>query len=258
MQSDLWDYLQHRTDKSLRLARLGPVESVLSAKIEKLGGYSSIRSDRQMAEFLDALIELAIEGHSPDFIGLSGPLGPNHKWRYSSAYQKAVRRNDPSIKAVAAALNQCDPAYIWRRAPTIALEDISLGDPWVCALVLHACRFSRVRKRYGFDGLAGFLGELMGSAVKDRLSCDSYCLPYFHPGLENVRAAVEEMAATERAELYSSDDTPFAWRVAAGMALAGPRYGGDVFVGTGGSQEALAEAVEGLAPYSRERVTRFM
>lgn len=256
MQNDLWQYLQSRIDNSLKAACLGPVPSVLSKQLGKVGSCAAIQSDAEMTQFLDALLDEAFADYSPGCGKLLVPVTPHHKWRYSSAYQKAVRRNDPSVIAVAAALNQCDPMYIWRRAPTIALEEISLGDPWVCALVLHSCRFARVRNRYGFDELAGFLGQLMGSAVKDRLSCDSYCLPYFHPGLADVRAAVEEMPATERAELYRSDDTPYAWRVAAGMALAGPRYGGDAFVGLGGSQDQLAEAVEGLVPYPIQWISK--
>ena len=256
MQNDIWQYFQFRVDSSLKAERLGPVPSVLSRQLEKVGGYTGIQSDAGMAQLLDALLEEAFADHSPGFVKHPAVVATHHKWRYSSAYQKAVRRNDLSIKAVAAALNQCDPMYIWRRAPTIALEEVSLGDPWVCAVVLHACRFARVRKQYGCDELAGFLGELMGSAVKDRLSCDSYCLSYFHPGLVDVRAAVEEMPPTERAELYRSDDTPFAWRMAAGIALAGPRYGGDVFVGLGGSQDQLAEAVEGLVPYPIQWISK--
>lgn len=256
METDAWDHFQTRLTAALKAERLSPISSVLANEAAKVGGQVNIRSDGEMSEFLDALLEAAFSPTSPHLEKFEGPVGPHHKWRYSSAFQKAVRRNDPSVAGVAAALNRCDPAYFWRRAPTIALEEVSLGDPWVCALVLHACRFARVRKRYGADELAGFVGRLMGSAVKDRLACDSFCLPYFHPELADVRAAVDEMPVTERAELYRSDHTPFAWRVAAGIALAGPRYGGDVFSGEGGSQDQLAEAVQGLVPYPIQWISR--
>ena len=256
MEADAWDHFQSRLAAALKSARLSPITSILENGVRRVGVHSGIRSDAEMTEFLDALLDVT---YSPPSVTTSisrGETGPHHKWRYSSALQKAVRRNDATIPTVSAALNQCDPNYFWRRAPTIALEEVSLGDPWVCALVLHACRFARVRNRYGFDELAGFLGELMGGAVKDRLSCDSFCLPYLHPGLADARAAVEEMPVSERAELYRSDHTPFAWRVAAGMALAGPRYGGDVFLGLGGSQDKLAEAVEGLVPYPIQWISK--
>lgn len=223
MENDAWDHFQSRLMAALKAGRLSPIPSILESQVQKVGAHSCVRSDAEMTEFLDALLQEVFTPPSAFTAKITGLVGPHHKWWYSSALQKAVRRNDASIRAVSAALNQCDPSYFWRRAPTIALEEVSLGDPWVCALVLHACRFARLRKRYGCNELAGFLGELMGSAVKDRLSCDSFCLPYFHPGLAEVRSAVEEMVPTERAELYRSDDTPFAWRVAAGMALAGPR-----------------------------------
>ncbi len=256
MQDDLWDYLGKRLSGSIQRALVSPVPSVISGTLLKIGGSASISSDTEMRQFLDAVLENVIRDYCPDFRTLAGPVGHNYKWRYSSAYQKAVRRNDPSVTAVAVALNNCDPAYIWRRAPTIALEDVGLGDPWVCALVLHACRFSKLRARHGLDKLGAFLGELMGSAVKDRLSCDSYCLPYFHPELAEVRAAVDDMSADERADLYRSDHTPFGSRVAAGISLAGPRYGGDVFSGSGGSPDQLAEAVEGLVPYPIQWLSR--
>lgn len=256
METDAWDHFQSRLTAALKAAGLSPIPSILENQVQKVGGHSSIRSDAEMTEFLDALFREVYTPPPALTAHFTGLVGPQHKWRYSSALQKAVRRNDASIRAVSAALNQCDPSYFWRRAPTIALEEVALGDPWVCALVLHSCRFARLRKQYGFNELAGFLGELMGSAVKDRLSCDSYCLPYFHPELADVRVAVEEMPPTERAELYRSDDTPFSWRMAAGMALAGPRYGGDVFVGLDGSQDQLAEAVEGLVPYPIQWISR--
>ena len=224
--------------------------------MQQVGSPAAISTDAEMSGYLDALLETSIATYDARCERISGPIGPNLKWRYSSAYQKAVRRNDPSIKAVAAALNECDPAYIWRRVPTIALEDVSLGDPWVVALVLHACRFARSRAKYGPDQLAAFLGSLMGSAVKDRLSCDSFCLPYFHPKLANVRAAVERMTVTERADLYRSDETPFPLRVAAGITLAGPRYGGEAFIGIGGSPERFSDAASELAPYPIRWISR--
>lgn len=230
--------------------------SIIANQMSKVGDPSSIGSDAEMTHYLDALLERLMEQHDFSYDELPGPKSDSMKWRYSSAYQKAVRRNDASIKAVAAALNRCDPAYIWRRAPTIALEDISMGDPWVCALVLHACRFAKIRARHGKDELAGFLGELMGRAVKDRLSCDSFCLPCFHPALASVRGAVDAMPVQERADLYRSDAHPYAWRISAGMALAGPRYGGDIFSGAGGSPDQLAEAVQGLVPYAIQWISR--
>jgi hypothetical protein len=250
------DCFEDRIAAALKQGRVGLCSSVLEDSIQKVGGSGSISSDPEMSAFLDALLDEVLPKFCPAFQRVSGPVGPQRKWRYSSAYQKAVRRGDPSIKAVAAALNTCDAAYIWRRAPTIALEDVGMGDPWVCALVLHACRFAKIRNKHGKDVIAGFVGELMGSAVKDRLSCDSFCLPYLHPELSAVREAVDQMVNTERAELYGSDETPFALRVAAGMALAGPRYGGDVFTSIGGSPDALAEAVQGLVPYPIQWISR--
>lgn len=225
----------------------------------KVGDASAITTDLEMTQYLDQVLDEAIAAYqAPDGTGeeMSAPGTPSRKWRYSSAYQKAVRRNDASIKSVAAALNRCDPSYIWRRAPTIALEDVSLGDPWVCAIVLHACRFARLKARYGPDRLAGFVGSLMGSAVKDRLSCDSFCLAYLDPRLLCERSQVAKMSIDERAELYRSDAAPTPLRVAAGIGLAGPRYGGSVLPCVDGSPDQLAEVVEELAPYPIQWISR--
>jgi hypothetical protein len=229
--------------------QVSPFSSVLTPHLITAGDWTGIKTDQDMTAYLDKLLALAIDGYDSSFPEIDVPIGSNHKWRYSSAYQKAVRRNDPSIKLAAAAINACDPAYIWKRAPVIALEDISIGDPWVCAVVLHACRFAASRKKYGADHLAAFLGTLMGSAIKDRLSCDGFCLPIFHPALKTAVQTVDRMSVQDRADLYCSDDTPMGWRMCAGFSLSGPRYGYDVFAGTGGHQETFFDAAAGMAPY---------
>lgn len=238
-----------------RLDLLSPNRSVLRPFLADTGAFSPIISDREMSAYLDEVLARAIASREPPN-EVSLPTSPTLKWRYSSAFQKAVRRNDQSIGTVAAALNSCDPEYIWRRAPTIALEDVSLGDPWVVALVLHACRFSKLRANYGPGRLAAFLGELMGSAVKDRLTCDSFCLPYFHPKLARARSKVGRMSVSERADLYRSDETALGLRISAGVALAGPRYGGGIFGGQGGSADELASVVQDLAPFLIQWISR--
>ena len=79
--------------------------------MRQVGNPASISIDAEMTAYLDALLEASFAAYDPQYESVAGPIGPSFKWRYSSAYQKAVRRNDPSIKAVAAAMNGCDPAY---------------------------------------------------------------------------------------------------------------------------------------------------
>lgn len=233
-----------------------PYPSVLQTHLRKIGNASGISTDVEMSQYLDAVLEEAIAAYEATNGAVPSSLTAALKWRYSSAYQKAVRRNDASIKDVAEALNRCDPAYIWRRAQTIVLEDISLGDPWVCALVLHACRFARLRARFGQDRLAGFIGSLMGSSIKDRLSCDGFCLAFLDPRMASDRAQVIKLTMSERAQLFRSDATPFPLRVAAGIALAGPRYGGSILPCLDGSPGHLGEVVEELAPYLIQWISR--
>lgn len=234
---------------------------VLTEHLTKLGvepgGYDH-QTDAQMTQILDELLELAIKDYEPDIEQVDIPIGKDLKWRYSSAYQKAVRRNDPSVQLAGFAIEMCDSQYMWRRAPTIALEDVAMGDPWVCALVLHACRFVKTRRRYGPQRLLAFLGTIMGRAVKDRLSCDSYCLPAYHPKMRQVNKTVQNMSIHELAEIYLSGNAPFGWRMAAGWALAGPRWAYEGVFPTcrSGHGDILFEAQQGMATPVVEWVSR--
>src|SRR5258708_39704820 len=60
------------------------------------------------------------------------------KWLLSSAVQKLIRRGlaEQAVKT-ALALHTLDPAYLPRRLPIIAFEDISVGDLEVCFDILH-------------------------------------------------------------------------------------------------------------------------
>jgi hypothetical protein len=234
---------------NLPFSKIEVVPSVLERHLGHFSGFASIDSDKEMSQLLDVLLDEAIADFEWKPEAQPGGSDSSMKWRYSSAYQKAVRRNDPSIMRAGLMLNACDPAYIWRRGATIAIEDISMGDPWVCALVVDACRFVRSRSIHGADKLSVFLGKLMGAAVKDRLACDGFCLPIYHPEMVPTRNAVEAMPAQQRADIYRSDANPFAWRIAAGISLAGPRYGYEVFQGAGGSPDLFFEALEGMVPY---------
>lgn len=103
------------------------------------------------------------------------------KFLLSSALQKCIRRGlaVQSI-AIAVRLHQVDPAYLPRRMPIIALEDIGLGDVLVCHDVLTLCSSS---KWWGTDvnRTIAFLASSMASAVKSRAACDAFCWTEVHP-----------------------------------------------------------------------------
>jgi hypothetical protein len=70
-------------------------------------------------------------------IGDISPIVISDKYLLSSALQKCIRRG-AAVQSIAIAvrLHQIDPAYLPRRIPIIALEDIGLGDTLVCQEVL--------------------------------------------------------------------------------------------------------------------------
>jgi hypothetical protein len=82
--------------------------------------------------------------------------------------------------AIAVRLHQIDPAYLPRRMPIIALEDIGLGDTVVCRDVLTICASL---KWWGTDVIKtiSFLASSMADAVKSRAACDAFCLTVVHP-----------------------------------------------------------------------------
>ncbi len=98
---------------------------------------------------------------------------PNEKWLLASALQKCIRRGCPELAAIAAeTLLAVDPAYFWRRLPTIALEDIAYGDRVLCALVIEASKSSVFRRRIGERQVLHYLVHALCSAVKDRSLTD--------------------------------------------------------------------------------------
>ncbi len=114
------------------------------------------------------------------------PFGPTPdptlKWLYASALQKAIRRGHSEIAAMCAeSLSAIDPAYFWRRLPTIALEDVGFGNKVACALVLEAARSGAFRRKLGERQVTFFLVDKLCTSVKDRSLCDLLMLNHNRP-----------------------------------------------------------------------------
>src|SRR5689334_11289090 len=63
---------------------------------------------------------------------------PADKWLLSSAVQKLIRRGLTELAvSTALGLHTLDPAYLPRRLPIIAFEDIGTGNPEACFDTLH-------------------------------------------------------------------------------------------------------------------------
>ena len=109
----------------------------------------------------------------PDFVS-STMRAPAHKWRISSAWQKAIRRGDVQVALrMASALDDHDPSYIPKRAATVLLEDIAHADPLLLATFMPMLgHLGWIAKEFTTRQFALKLTYLMCLAVKSRATCD--------------------------------------------------------------------------------------
>ena len=116
------------------------------------------------------------------------------KWVLSSALQKLIRRGQP-LQAinVALRLHQVDPAYLPRRLPVIAIEDVGIGDLSACRDVLLTCSATRWWRAEASRTIAFLVGSL-ARAIKSRTACDVLCLAEAHRAAPPMMAAL--LAAT--------------------------------------------------------------
>ncbi len=103
------------------------------------------------------------------------------KWLLSSAMQKFIRRG-MAVQSIAAAirLHLIDPAYLRRRLPVVALEEVGPASLQVCSDVLHVCRSSAWWVNGALETVVSLVGAL-AEATKSRSACDLYCLVESHP-----------------------------------------------------------------------------
>ena len=107
---------------------------------------------------------------------------PAEKWLASSALQKAIRRGNREVAAVAAETLLCvDGQYLWRRLPTICLEDVGYGNRLLSAVVLEASRSSIFRGKVGERQVMHCLVDAMASSIKCRALTDLLMLDTSKP-----------------------------------------------------------------------------
>ena len=143
------------------------------------------------------------------------------KWLLSSALQKCIRRGlaVQSI-AIATRLHQIDPAYLPRRMPIIALEDIGLGDAMVCHDVLTVCASL---KWWGVDvnRTIAFLVSIMANAIKSRAACDAFSLTEVHPDRDILLQKHLKCNATDLIDMACDQDLAQIERIFALRVLGG-------------------------------------
>ena len=153
---------------------------------------------------------------------------PNHKWRVTSAMQKAIRRgNVDTALEMANALHGFDWEYIWRRLPIIALEDIGVADiPLVCAIIWVSGK--RVWRESNGSCLkyTYMLIERMAKSVKDRSVCDLVCWVEWDPHLEYRRKQLitnEQTGAGWLGPIMTDQNNSLSDRMLAAWGIAGTK-----------------------------------
>lgn len=117
-----------------------------------------------------------------DVVPLCRKPEPGEKWVLSSGLQKAIRRGNRVIAALCAeTLLAVDPAYLWRRLPTVALEDVAFGNKLICAATLEASRSSVFRHKVGDRQILHCLVDALCTSVKDRSLTDLLMLDSSNP-----------------------------------------------------------------------------
>ena len=130
---------------------------------------------------------------------LARPALLNDKWICSSAVQKLVRRGEAAAASSAAlALHRLDPAYLPRRLPIIAFEDVGIGDIGACIDVLVVFgnqQFPSGTKEAERRKLLIGVVATLAHATKSRAACDIFCLA--HADAEHARAAARFARSSE-------------------------------------------------------------
>lgn len=104
------------------------------------------------------------------------PSPVRDKWLLSSALQKLIRRGEGQAAVAAAlALHGLDPAYLRRRLPIIAVEDVGIGDLSACADVLALCSSAFWWEPERGARTISIAVCSMSDARKSRAACDALC-----------------------------------------------------------------------------------
>ena len=161
-----------------------------------------IRLDSSMEERIENELVAELASYATD-IPRSVIRDPQNKWLASSAWQKAIRRNQPDIaRRMVTGLYRLDPEYPWRRLPVIALEDVGAADLPLVAKIMWASGKLVWRRRHGGDlPILLYFTEQLAAAVKDRVACDLEVWTDYDAGLAGVRAQV---AGLNRQELFDA------------------------------------------------------
>ena len=163
---------------------------------------------------------------------------PQDKWLLASLLQKAIRRGDVAHSTTAAyRLALMDGAYVARRLPIIAYEDVGIANlPLILAIRRSATAVVVMPGKHGAAQAAHLAGALAQS-LKSRTACDIASLCEFSPAAKALARTVSGKPLVDLIARASSTDCPLLERAVVLRLLIGIRP-------------------EGIAPSSERREAR--
>lgn len=147
------------------------------------------------------------------------------KWILSSALQKQIRRGHAkqAVKT-ALALHALDPAYLPRRLPIVAFEDIGIGNLAACfdvLLVFGKQRFPPNTSEADQRRLLAGLVDGLARSIKSRAACDIFCLAHLNPTSSDTVKALASTSVKSLVALIIDRDEPISRRTLALHLLTG-------------------------------------
>jgi hypothetical protein len=181
-----------------------------------------------VAKASDLLFQL-IRDRSHDLAALADdqpptePFSQDDPYLLSSATQKAVRRGDIALARRAGHhLLALDPARLWRRLMTLALEDIGIGDTDAAADLVAISTLKAARRVLGGDrhALEIALARACG-ALKDRSGDHLLSIVGREPIQSADQAALRSASANALLAMMASSSLPWTRRVRAAVMASG-------------------------------------
>lgn len=192
-----------------------------------------------------------------DYEPLKTFLGsPGHKWRVTSAWQKAVRRGDTfTALRMVNALWEHEPKYVMYRLPVILLEDVGWGNPGLLLAGMFICNHQKwMMDNSSPKKVMYMITKLACESVKDRSTCD---VTVTTDRLFSTAPAIKDiflMGSLEDRLAILADEThtdPMK-RMAALWSIAGTSsYEGGVMTPYAVKKPVLREIVEGFHPIAQ-------
>ena len=177
-------------------------------------------TESNLEPLLVEVVGLAAQQLGPEAV--TGTFAFDDKWLHASNMQKAIRRGlvDDAV-ASACSLERLDAEYLWRRLPTIALEDLCMGDPLLMAGLYSVCGKAKWRAGFGERRVLRWIVARMAQAPKDRSACDLMCWADADPAMKPHWKSMTWVDRAALAELMANSLAPTVVRMLASWRLAG-------------------------------------